>query len=183
MISENGASSSNPSHVPQSSDTTWGYDDHTIGLVLAVSSSIFIGTSFIIKKRGLRMAASKGIRAGAHSYQPSACFLLHPFKLLLQLSMRCWLTGEACSTIVEAPSNPRLIPSSDCLGKSEGAGGFSYLMEPVWWAGLLSMIVGEAANFAAYAFTPAILVTPLGALSIIIRWGFTHACYSSSAPC
>ena len=31
------------------------------------------------------------------------------------------------------------------------------------------MIVGEIANFAAYAFAPAILVTPLGALSIIIR--------------
>ena len=28
---------------------------------------------------------------------------------------------------------------------------------------------GEAANFAAYAFAPAILVTPLGALSIITR--------------
>lgn len=33
----------------------------------------------------------------------------------------------------------------------------------------LSVIVGEIANFAAYAFAPAILVTPLGALSIIIR--------------
>lgn len=32
------------------------------------------------------------------------------------------------------------------------------------------MIVGEAANFAAYAFAPAILVTPLGALSIIVRY-------------
>lgn len=32
-----------------------------------------------------------------------------------------------------------------------------------------TVIVGEVANFAAYAFAPAILVTPLGALSIIIR--------------
>lgn len=32
------------------------------------------------------------------------------------------------------------------------------------------MIVGEIANFAAYAFAPAILVTPLGALSIIFRY-------------
>ncbi|KAF9590074.1 hypothetical protein IFM89_030386 [Coptis chinensis] len=31
------------------------------------------------------------------------------------------------------------------------------------------VVVGEIANFAAYAFAPAILVTPLGALSIIIR--------------
>lgn len=51
-----------------------------------------------------------------------------------------------------------------------GAGGFGYLREPIWWAGLLSMVVGELANFAAYAFAPAVLVTPLGALSIIVRW-------------
>ena len=34
---------------------------------------------------------------------------------------------------------------------------------------MLTMVVGEVANFAAYAFAPAILVTPLGALSIIVR--------------
>ncbi|CAI0439432.1 unnamed protein product [Linum tenue] len=39
-----------------------------------------------------------------------------------------------------------------------------------------TVIVGEIANFAAYAFAPAILVTPLGALSIIIR----HAAPSSA---
>lgn len=31
------------------------------------------------------------------------------------------------------------------------------------------VIVGEVANFVAYAFAPAVLVTPLGALSIIVR--------------
>lgn len=31
------------------------------------------------------------------------------------------------------------------------------------------VVAGEIANFIAYAFAPAILVTPLGALSIIIR--------------
>lgn len=35
---------------------------------------------------------------------------------------------------------------------------------------VLTVIGGEVANFAAYAFAPAILVTPLGALSIIIRY-------------
>ncbi|XP_064568256.1 magnesium transporter NIPA3 [Zonotrichia leucophrys gambelii] len=49
-----------------------------------------------------------------------------------------------------------------------GQGGYSYLKEWVWWAGLLSMGLGEAANFAAYAFAPATLVTPLGALSVLI---------------
>lgn len=62
---------------------------------------------------------------------------------------------------------PALLPLS---GYHAGSGGFSYLKEPTWWAGMLLMIVGEAANFAAYAFAPAILVTPLGALSIIVRW-------------
>ena len=28
---------------------------------------------------------------------------------------------------------------------------------------------GEAANFAAYGFAPAVLVTPLGALSVLVR--------------
>ncbi|XP_065045850.1 probable magnesium transporter NIPA4 [Musa acuminata AAA Group] len=39
---------------------------------------------------------------------------------------------------------------------------------------VLQLIVGEAANFAAYAFAPAILVTPLGALSIIISAALAH---------
>lgn len=45
------------------------------------------------------------------------------------------------------------------------------------------VIIGEGANFAAYAYAPAILVTPLGALSIIFRYAFImfHGwwCYSS----
>lgn len=55
-----------------------------------------------------------------------------------------------------------------------GSGGYSYLAKPLWWAGMLTMVVGEVANFAAYAFAPAILVTPLGALSIIVRWVLKH---------
>jgi len=85
----------------------------TIGLVLAMSSSVAIGASFILKKRGLRRAAMRG-------------------------------------------------------GPRAGNGGYGYLKEPLWWSGMVTMIVGEAANFAAYAFAPAILVTPLGALSIIV---------------
>lgn len=33
----------------------------------------------------------------------------------------------------------------------------------------VSVGTGEAANFAAYAFAPATLVTPLGALSVLVR--------------
>ncbi|XP_044148788.1 magnesium transporter NIPA3 [Bufo gargarizans] len=84
-----------------------------IGLILAISSSLFIGSSFIMKKKGLLRLAEKGVTRA-------------------------------------------------------GQGGFLYLKEWLWWAGLLSMGGGEAANFAAYAFAPATLVTPLGALSVLI---------------
>ncbi|RJE25308.1 DUF803 domain membrane protein [Aspergillus sclerotialis] len=46
--------------------------------------------------------------------------------------------------------------------------GFSYLKSPIWWAGVVTLAIGEVSNFAAYAFAPAILVTPLGALSVLI---------------
>lgn len=84
-------------------------EDKYIGLGLAISSSLAIGTSFIITKKGL-MAA----------------------------------------------------------GNDDEEVGLEYLKNPIWWAGMLTMAVGEIANFAAYTFAPAILVTPLGALSVII---------------
>ncbi|KAI3459705.1 hypothetical protein Pfo_016368 [Paulownia fortunei] len=95
-----------------------GISDNVRGLVLAISSSIFIGSSFIIKKKGLKKAGASGTRA------------------------------------------------SD--------GGYSYLKEPLWWAGMITMIAGEGANFAVYAYAPAILVTPLGALSIIFSAVLAH---------
>lgn len=50
----------------------------------------------------------------------------------------------------------------------EAAQARAYLQNPIWWAGMVTMAVGEVANFAAYTFAPAILVTPLGALLVII---------------
>lgn len=46
--------------------------------------------------------------------------------------------------------------------------GYGYLKNVFWWSGMTLMIVGEICNFVAYAFTDAILVTPLGALSVVI---------------
>ncbi|XP_042334365.1 magnesium transporter NIPA2-like isoform X2 [Sceloporus undulatus] len=87
--------------------------DFYIGLGLALSSSLFIGGSFILKKKGLlKLNGKSSVRAGL--------------------------------------------------------GGHAYLKEWLWWGGLLSMGIGEAANFAAYAFAPATLVTPLGALSVLV---------------
>ncbi|KAH6671541.1 ichthyin [Plectosphaerella plurivora] len=46
--------------------------------------------------------------------------------------------------------------------------GFVYLKSPIWWAGIITLVIGEIFNFAAYAFAPAILVTPLGAMSVLL---------------
>ncbi|KAI3989449.1 hypothetical protein MKX01_022724 [Papaver californicum] len=59
-------------------------------------------------------------------------------------------------------------------GTRAGVGGYTYLLEPLWWAGMITMIVGEVANFVAYIFAPAVLVTPLGALSIIVSAVLAH---------
>lgn len=89
-------------------------EDKYIGLALAVSSSVAIGTSFIITKKGLNDAAER---------------------------------------------NSAYVNASD---------DHSYLKNPIWWAGMVTMVIGEVANFAAYTFAPPILVTPLGALSVLI---------------
>ncbi|XP_066199431.1 magnesium transporter NIPA4 [Saccopteryx leptura] len=47
-------------------------------------------------------------------------------------------------------------------------GGYGYLKDAMWWAGFLTMAAGEVANFGAYAFAPATVITPLGALSVLI---------------
>ncbi|KAF8309009.1 DUF803-domain-containing protein [Clavulina sp. PMI_390] len=89
-------------------------EDKWIGLLLAMSSSLAIGTSFIITKKGLNDTAAK---------------------------------------------NDSMEHASDSR---------AYLSNPIWWAGITTLIIGEAANFAAYTFAPPILVTPLGALSVLI---------------
>ncbi|VDL57610.1 unnamed protein product [Hymenolepis diminuta] len=83
-----------------------------IGLSLALSSTIFIGCSFIVKKIALRRLAATGTRAGD--------------------------------------------------------GGYQYLLDWVWWLGLILMGLGEAANFAGYTFAPASLITPMGGLSVLV---------------
>ena len=50
----------------------------------------------------------------------------------------------------------------------EAGEGYGYLKNAFWWTGMTLMIVGEICNFVAYAFVDAILVTPLGALSVVI---------------
>ncbi|KAJ7931307.1 magnesium transporter NIPA-domain-containing protein [Mycena leptocephala] len=58
-----------------------------------------------------------------------------------------------------------LTASADGTSASDN---LSYLRNPIWWAGMSTLILGEVANFAAYTFAPPVLVTPLGALSVLI---------------
>ncbi|KAH8722832.1 magnesium transporter NIPA-domain-containing protein [Phaeosphaeriaceae sp. PMI808] len=46
--------------------------------------------------------------------------------------------------------------------------GFEYIKSPLWWCGSIMLVSGELMNTAAYAFAPAVLVTPLGALSVLV---------------
>ncbi|KAF9490678.1 DUF803-domain-containing protein, partial [Pleurotus eryngii] len=81
-----------------------------VGIILAIVSGILIGSSFVLKKKGL-VQSQKGQVAGE---------------------------------------------------------GVAYLKSAMWWTGMTMMILGEICNFAAYAFVEAIVVTPLGALSVVI---------------
>ncbi|KAI0369698.1 DUF803-domain-containing protein [Pilatotrama ljubarskyi] len=81
-----------------------------VGIILAVTSGLLIGSSFVFKKKGL-LRSQEGLAAGE---------------------------------------------------------GVAYLKSPLWWIGMTMMIMGELCNFAAYAFVEAIVVTPMGALSVVI---------------
>jgi len=50
--------------MPQATPSPQATTDFYIGLSLACSSSIFIGASFIFKKKGLLKLAAEGTRAG-----------------------------------------------------------------------------------------------------------------------
>ncbi|KAL7424519.1 hypothetical protein Q5752_000203 [Cryptotrichosporon argae] len=89
-----------------------------VGICLAIGSGFFIGSSFVIKKKGLLSASKKHGNAA----------------------------GE----------------------------GHGYLKSPLWWIGMITMIVGEICNFVAYAFTEAILVTPMGAMSVVVAAILSH---------
>ncbi|CAN1835271.1 Probable magnesium transporter NIPA2 [Linum perenne] len=83
--------------------------DNLHGLILAVSSSIFIGSSFIVKKKGLKKAADNGTRAGL--------------------------------------------------------GGYSYLYQPWWWAGMITMM--EAIFFCSAVLAHFILQEKLHIFGVL----------------
>ncbi|KAI8620668.1 magnesium transporter NIPA-domain-containing protein [Chytriomyces sp. MP71] len=53
-------------------------------------------------------------------------------------------------------------------GHDIAKGSTAYLQSFYWWTGMILLAIGELSNFGAYAFSPAILVTPLGTLSVVV---------------
>ncbi|XP_023372342.1 magnesium transporter NIPA4 [Otolemur garnettii] len=77
--------------------------------------------------------------------------------------LSCFLIGS--SVILKKKGLLRLVATGATRAVD---GGYGYLKDTMWWAGFLTMAAGEVANFGAYAFAPATVVTPLGALSVLI---------------
>ena len=58
--------------------------------------------------------------------------------------------------------------------EERGAGKLSYLKLKLWWIGMILMAIGETGNFLAYAYAPATIVAPLGAVSVISNCFLAH---------
>ena len=50
---------------------------------------------------------------------------------------------------------------------------YQFIKQPLWWLSQLLLAAGEILNFSAYVFSPASLVTPLGALSVVFTCIFS----------
>ncbi|EDL33826.1 magnesium transporter NIPA4 [Mus musculus] len=89
--------------------------------------------------------------------------------------LSCFLIGT--SVILKKKGLIRLVATGATRAVN---GGYGYLKDPMWWAGMATMSAGEVANFGAYAFAPATVVTPLGALSVLISAIFSSYCLGES---
>jgi hypothetical protein len=58
---------------PEAISLSASFDDNLKGFILAAVSSVFIGSSFIIKKLGLRRAGASGTRASKQLFLDSIC--------------------------------------------------------------------------------------------------------------
>ncbi|KAF8429675.1 magnesium transporter NIPA-domain-containing protein [Tirmania nivea] len=105
----------------------------TLGIILALCSGVFIGVSFVMKKKGLLAANLKDGKEAGEGYG--------------YLKNWWWWGGMTLSTLDGTPE---------------------YLLEYQLMAMKPLVILGEICNFAAYLFVEAILVTPLGALSVVV---------------
>lgn len=60
------------------------------------------------------------------------------------------------------------------MNEVDSGGARSYVELPMWWLGMILMTLGETGNFLAYAYAPATLVAPLGAITVISNCILAH---------
>lgn len=60
------------------------------------------------------------------------------------------------------------------LNHIASGGEVAYTDIPLWWTGMGLMVVGETGNFLAYAYAPATLVAPLGAVTVVSNCIIAH---------
>lgn len=86
--------------------------------------------------------------------------------------------SEAEHNAVMMPSTAGGLTDGDvsfaAVNEADSGGARSYMELPMWWIGMILMTLGETGNFLAYAYAPATLVAPLGAITVISNCILAH---------
>jgi len=60
------------------------------------------------------------------------------------------------------------------IAHERNTGGKNYLTIPMWWAGTSLMVLGELGNLVAYSLAKPSLISPLGAISVVVNVPFAY---------
>ncbi|KAJ3235833.1 hypothetical protein HDU81_011412 [Chytriomyces hyalinus] len=172
-----------PSAPPTSADSPLF---RVLGVSLALASATFIGASFILKKKGLLDSnALDGRKPGTgHGYLKNTLWwtgmIMSEVLTFLPSSrtpgvdwrgdelgwMELFLSEISCAVLAIVVAFLEVRPARH-PDRKDGL----YEVKPVDVGQLNkneAVLVGELCNVAAYAFQPAIIVTPLGSISVVI---------------
>ena len=98
-------------------------DSKYIGLILAICSSLLIGVSFVITKKGLQQASSE-----SQGKKKKIIIIIIIYVRYIYLTYH-FFSYLASFFIAFASDSHR------------------YLRSPIWWTGLVTMVSGEILNF------------------------------------
>ena len=156
-------------------------EDKYIGLALAVSSSVAIGTSFIITKKvqsfGKKPPPSPlpHLHQGLNDAAERSSAYANASDDYSYLKNPIWWAG-----IITSEWSSYLVPlnrlTDSCM---------QWLLVKVGHPkrnASRTLTVVQVANFAAYTFAPPILVTPLGALSVLIGYDGLKTSHRDAHP-
>ncbi|OAJ42133.1 hypothetical protein BDEG_25633 [Batrachochytrium dendrobatidis JEL423] len=150
-----------------------------IGLALALTSSLLIGTSFIITKKGLMDSArNNGGRVGEGFdylknpmwWAGTSTSMYNPTRVFDELAMYLiWLAFTLSSSMLLGfVRDVSSIEFPYCYSVLRFPFDTALFYRLILTSISILVILGEVANFLAYSFAPAILVTPLGAGSVFV---------------